>query len=351
MSVSDINDEGDIPKIAEMLYHLYPLEGLYFTVNSLLRTLDSIDSLFPDASVENKLEMGHVLKMEIIAKFCHFAENLGALIISFNDSYSNAQEEHIGLFNTLGNYQPSEVIDLYEKIETQDMDYIAKFVGYPPLEIQDDYTRKILENSCFIVKEKITQIARSYLDLRILYNAYKHGYRIVFGKDQNSNSSFVFLDKHNKQKMMILDDSKFDEIKLSIKYVRNLMSSILKNHVAREDFEKEGKRPNKVENIQIWLRKGEPKHDPMKTNLLYTSRGEQLKIDEEIGDRIYEKYKKDLEKNHLGKLVGIDIDEEKVIGIAESIEEIRKILHESGTSGKKRIRKIGADPKTGMKKW
>ncbi|GKS66723.1 hypothetical protein YTPLAS73_02700 [Nitrosarchaeum sp.] len=58
--------------------------------------------------------------------------------------------------------------------------------------------------------------------------------------------------------MMILDDSKFDEIKLSIKYVRNLMSSILKNHVAREDFEKEGKRPNKVENIQIWLRKENP---------------------------------------------------------------------------------------------
>lgn len=351
MSISDINDEGDIPKLAEMLYHLYPLDGLNFTVNSLLQTLDSLDSLFPVASVEDKLRMRHVLKLEIIAKFCHFAENLGALIISFSDSYSSAEEEHIGLFNTLGNYQTSEIIDLYEKIETRNLNYIAKFVGYGPLDIQDDYSRKILENSCIIVKEKLEQIAKSYLSLRGIYNAYKHGYRLVVGKDQNENSSFAFLDKNNKQKLMVIDETKFNEIKISISHIRNLILSILDNHIAREEYERKGERHGRLEKMKIWKRKDEPKHDSTKTKIMFTARGEQLRKDEEKGDKIYEKHKEELEKNHLGKLVGIDLDEEKIVGVGESIEEIRKILHDSGTSGKKRIRKIGSDPKTGMDKW
>lgn len=351
MSISDINDDTDIAKFADMLYHLYPIDGLNFTVQSLLHTLDSLDSLHPKASEEDKARMTHVLKLEIITKFCHFAENLGAVIISFNDTYNSAQEEHIGLFKTLGNYEPSDIIKMYEKIETYSSNSVARFVGYPPLDIQDDYTKAILENSCSIVKEKLEQIAKSYLNLRIIYNAYKHGYRIIVGKDQNGNSSFAFLDKNEKRKMMIIDDEKFTEVKTSIHYVRNLIYSILENHIAREKYEKIGKRQSRINNIQIWKRKNEQEHDSTKTNMTYTTRGEQLKIDEEKGDKIYERHKSELEKNHLGKIVGIDIDEEKVIGIADSIDEIRKILHNSESSGKKRIRKIGLDPKTGMDKW
>lgn len=327
-----------------MLYHRYPYDGLGFTIDALLQMRKSLSSFYPNSSEEEQVKRAQVLKLEIIMKFCHYAENLAAVAITFNKKFDSSEEEMIALFEKIYEYHVSQVIDFYNQIPKCDLHFIAKFLGYSPIQLQNEDGKKKIQDSCEVAKKELEIIAKNYLEFRLLYNAYKHGYRVFPGKDQNKQDAFSFIDK-GVQKITTANDNVFDEITRSSRHIEKTFQLIL-NHSARAGFEKRGERNVPIDLKFFVKEKGLP-HDPNAV-IMYPSRGKKREKDIADRERVYEKFKQELESQHLEKIVVFDLDEEKILGISETLDESVKIMHESASTGRKSIRKIGLDDKTGI---
>ena len=144
--------------------------------------------------------MRQILRLQAITKFCQQAENLAAFAIAFLSSYDDEEHETVGIFNKISKYSIGEIVNFYANINRRNTDYIAKFCGYPPLNVQIHKAKSFFELSCKNMKGILEHIGEIYIELREFYNAYKHGYRIFLGKD----TSRVYLDLLNKQRLQVL---------------------------------------------------------------------------------------------------------------------------------------------------
>ncbi len=346
MPTYDVNDDKEIPTLAEVLYKNYQYDGLGFTIDALLQIKKSISSFYPQSPKSEQDKMVQVIKLEIIMKFCHFAENLAAVAISFNKKFDSNEEEMRSLFDQIYEYEVSDVIDFYKQIPTSDLHFIAKFLGYPPIKLQYEEARQKIEESCAIAKKELESIGKNYLEFRLLYNAYKHGYRLFPGIDKNKQQdAFGFIDKGGIQKITTADDTIFDEIIRSSKHIEGIFKIIL-NHAARAEMEKRGMRNVPLDLKFFVKKKGLPHNLNMK--IMFQARGERRKKNLTDRERIYEKFKQELEANHLEKIVVFDLDAETIIAVCETPEDAVKSMHESTSQGRKGIRKIGKDDKTGL---
>lgn len=343
MPTDNVNEDKKIPTLAEMLYYQYPYDGLDFTIDVLQQLRKSIPSFYPKVP-ELHEKMLQIIKLEIVMKFCHYAENLAAVAISFNKKFDSSEQEMLSLFDKIYEYDIFEVIDFYNQIPKCDLHFIAKFLGYPPIRIQSEKGREVIETSCVMAKKELEIIAKNYLEFRLLYNAYKHGYRLFPVKNQNKQDGFVFIDK-GIQKITTIDDNVFDEITRASRHIKKLFGLIL-NFAARAEMEKKGERNVPIDLKFFVKQKGLP-HDP-KTKIMYVARGERRKKNLEDRDRIYEKFKQELETKHMGKILVLDLDSEEIVAICETADNAVKVMHESTSPGRKNIRKIGSDDKTGL---
>lgn len=346
MSTIDFNENKEIPTFAEMLYYKYHYDGLDFSIDALQQLIKSIPTIYPKVPEQHE-KMLQIIKLEILMKFCHYAENLAAFAITFNEKYDSSEEEMLSLFEKIYEYEVPQVIEFYNKIPNCDLQFIAKFLGYPPIKLQNEDGMKKIETSCKIAKRELEIIAKKYLELRLLYNAYKHGYRIFPAKDQNKQDAYGFIYK-GKQKIITVNENEFDIIIRASRHIRKLFELIL-NHAARAEMEKRGERDIPIELKFFVEKKGLP-HDP-NAKIIFTARGEKRKKNLEDMNRIYEKFKQELETKHMEKFLVVDLDAQKILAICENIEEAVKVLHENTTSGRKSIRKIGSDDKTGIENY
>lgn len=347
MPTDDVKENKKIPTLAEMLYYRYPYDGLDFTINALQQLMKNIPSFYPKVP-ELHVKMLQIIKLEIIMKFCHYAENFAAVAITFNKKFDSSELEMLNLFDNIYKYQVKEVTKFYKKIPNCDLDLIVKFLGYPPIRVQNKTGRKAIEESCEIAKRELKIIAKNYLEFKPLYNAYKHGYRVFPGKDQNKQDAFGFIERvkqKGKQKITTADDKTFDEITRASRHIKKLFQLIL-NHAARAEMEKRGERNIPID-LKFFVKKKGLPHDS-KTKIMFTARGERRKKILAIRDRIYEKFKQKLETKHMGKFLVLDLDSEEIVAICETPDDAVKAMHESKSPGRKNIRKIGSDDKTGL---
>ncbi|MBI5378425.1 MAG: hypothetical protein HZA82_07370 [Thaumarchaeota archaeon] len=300
MPTYNVADDKEIPTLAEMLYKKYQYDGIGFTIDALLQIRKSIRSLYPQSPESEQDKMSQVIKLEIIMKFCHFAENLAAIAITFNKKFDSSEEEMRSLFDQIYEYGVSDVIDFYEQIPTCDLDFIAKFLGFPPIKLQNEEARQKIEESCEIAKKKLESIGKNYLEFRSLYNAYKHGYRLFPGIDKNrQQDAFVFIDKCGVQKITTADNTIFDEITGLSRQIEETFRIIL-NHAVRAEMEKRGLR-NMPMDFRFFKKIGGLPHNP-NVKIMFPARGERRKRNLVDRERIYEKFKLELETKHMEKI-------------------------------------------------
>jgi len=199
MPTNNVEEDKEITTLVEMLYYRYPYDGLDFTIDALIQLRESLPTFYPKTTEEEKVKMMQILKLEIIMKFCHYAENFGVVAITFNKKFDSSEKEMIGLFDKIYEYEVSEVIDFYNEIPKCDLHFIAKFLGYPPIRLQHEEGKKKIQESCEIAKKELEIIAKNYLEFRKLYNAYKHGYRVFPGKDEKNRMHLVLSIKGFKK--------------------------------------------------------------------------------------------------------------------------------------------------------
>ena len=343
----DIKDDpnNSVPLLAKMLYHDYGIGALQLADEAIGKALDFLPELFVNLPPEGRNAFRQVLELERIVKFCHIAENLGAIAVAFKRSFDDEKQEILGIFDAITSYRVNYVVDFYKFIQTRELQYVAKIVGYPILDLQRPGAKKILEISCRNIRDDLAKIGTLYEELRPLYDAYKHGYRLHFGSDNNSHYDvIVYVDIDKDQKVLALPDALKTRIHEKAALAFHIMNTIFESHKARVTFEATGTSQGPIK-VTIYRRKTDPRPAAEDMHLIYQTRGERLRKETEEGDKLYEQFREELEKNHMGKIVALDVDSKKIIALDYDLEKVRK---EIGTTGRIRIRKVGQDSKSGL---
>jgi hypothetical protein len=294
-----IIDKKKIPKTAEALYNGFNSDGLYFTLGAMRKIIDFIDELYPSSTSEQKMKMIQTLKLEITMKFCHLAENTAAYALAFKSSYSDSKEELRGIFDKLSGYGIGEIVNFYDTLSKRRIDYFAKFIGYPHFDLQESATRKILRSSCRTVKSELKEVAKLYKQFRLLYNAYKHGYRVLVGKDQ---------------------------------------------------YGLDGKSGDKV-NISIIRRQKDPSPNSQGLTVMFPSRVKRLEMEKQESHTIYSKLMKNKEQQNLGKIVAIDLDAKQIVKMDYDLRKVIAAIKATNSANRIEIRRIGIGKKLSIETY
>ncbi|MEX0655917.1 MAG: hypothetical protein WD154_00005, partial [Nitrosopumilaceae archaeon] len=344
MGIFKINDEGELPSLAEMLYKAFSVDAIYFMIDANQKLILFVDELFGKSSSQERELMIKVLKLETIIKYCLLAETLAAISLTFTYSYSDNKKEMVGLFTKISEYEVHQVTDFYEKIKSRDLQYVAKIAGYPPLIMQQNDTKTTLERSCELIRDYLKNIGEFYLEFRLIYNAYKHGYRIFYGKnDSDGSPAFGFIEKKGNQHALVVTDDQYNEILKRSRYSKDILKMILDNHNQRAEYENSGESSL---DIKITIMRMPSEKRPAEPTLIWPRRGELAEKEKEEGNVLYEKFKDNLEKDHYGKIVVLDLDSKEILGVEENVESAMTLSFQSNSSGRRSIRKIGDDAKT-----
>jgi hypothetical protein len=148
--------------------------------------MEFLHQLYPDKTKDELERMQQLLRLQAIIKSCQYGENLAAFVIAFLSTYDDENQEMLGMFNKISRYGIREIIGFYKNMIKRKNDYVAKFYGYPPLNLQFPKPRSFFELSCKNIKETLVEVGQLCIEFHEFYKVTKHGYRIFIGKDKNN---------------------------------------------------------------------------------------------------------------------------------------------------------------------
>ncbi len=129
------------------------------------------------------------LFIEILMKFCKIAEDIGAMLTSYDTESINFTYKYI-------HYGVGDVINFYDSLNLNN-DQILNYFNYPTYE-EDSTLNLKLQDSARHIKVCLRFAKENYLELRELYNAYKHGFRINISQQGHLIEKKLNLDYEEK---------------------------------------------------------------------------------------------------------------------------------------------------------
>jgi hypothetical protein len=343
------NPSSNVSALAESLYKLNHHQAIEFEINAITKIADFLPELYPYAPPDESKKMREILNIWLLAKFCHYAENVAAYALSFLISYEDERDEIQGVFKKIIKYNMGEITDFYTHIDKRDDAYIAEFLGYPSVELQNDVTKQILRESCGTIKELMSKIATNYKELYGFYSAYKHGYRVMSGHLDGSIDIMAYVGGDGEQYYFEVYNNDIQEIRKLSRDCSSILDCIFENHRQRTLRESIGSEYK----VQIkTIMKDASNYKKENLSMLYPTRGERKKDEELQADRIYaELIGHDMETKHQGKIVAIDFDNVKIICMDYNPRVVIDRVHNRESSGRVRIRRVGKNKGTGIKIW
>jgi hypothetical protein len=241
MSNDDIPNPLKEMTMTQLLYEHYGLDWIKYVIDMHRHLLPSLDKFLPkEDPIRNKKIA--IFRYEIIARFCHFAESLGALIRAFylikkdkSSSTSLTNEHPIQILDLVSKYYPGDIPKFYEELKTDIGDQnLIKIFGYDYIDNTQHYN--IITNSIKNIKKILNdEISPCYLYLKESYNAYKHGYRIWPAIEYGFNSEFIlYRDKYSSSTLSFPDITSWNEFKE--KYVimtHDIALDAITNHLSQ----------------------------------------------------------------------------------------------------------------------
>jgi hypothetical protein len=177
----------------------------------------------------------------------------------------------------------------------------------------------------------------------LLYDAYKHGYRVSFAKNENCVDSFAFFDKDMIQQYVQVSEDNLDKIRRRVKSCQELFKIIFASHKETIAYEKGGSLHNALITIHSYTKAADPKPAEGDLEFRYPTRGA---IDEECrkkGGALFANLNEQLEKNYHGKIVAIDIDEKSIVASDYELDKVIKAMHQSNSTGRIMMKRIAKD--------
>lgn len=292
------------------MYEYYSWDARIFIVEQIKRILDD-PATFISMSAPLRDKARGLLILELVARFCESAEDLGAFCISFATELYMDSISPQEVWNRFAQYQTGDVVNFYRDISKRRPEYFANLLGYPPLQLQENKARMILLRSCKQLAGYMTTVAETYMNLRELHNAYKHGMRVFFGNLNVSGTqsiSIAYVDDEANVKLMAFPPNLVQEIyELGVQLGR-VLGAILRWHNIRIRVTKTG-------SIQVpapVFGRGEDKKKELGM-LVFPTMLETRDILVKEGEKIAVERDEDVAKIDRGHVIAIDLDSREIL--------------------------------------
>jgi hypothetical protein len=183
---------------------------LLYDNNSIIILYESIELLeilrnqFKYQNPKNVERRNGMLICDLIIKYCMYSETLGATINGFEQSNKLIKPSSTIVLRHLRDFEVSEVSKFYQRITSMDYKHLAEDVrsklvyafGYK------EFERTRVEKTILNIFHLLKEIAGVYLFYVKSYNAYKHGHRVWYGFNLNTQrtNSLLYIEREYKPK-------------------------------------------------------------------------------------------------------------------------------------------------------
>lgn len=186
---------------------------LYFPSEVLKRVLsEKFEEVFPEFKNDPDT-IDHAkwtLRIEVIGKFCQLSEILAAHLLA-SEKTGNNFKSYEGYASKLIEYNVGDAVNFYSRIKSITDPELVTIMGYPKLEKQKAKEKTWLERSLFELGIDLELIGDEYAKFKDLYNAYKHGCRMLHPKTATMDGEAAGLIMFLTQKSAI---TKGGEVKM-----------------------------------------------------------------------------------------------------------------------------------------
>lgn len=213
---------------ANDLFYSYPAyDAIDFEIQSILKLVDNYKSYFESVNKNNKHGKEAIEKREkkiliimLLNKVVHYMETLGAVSlailatkseISYERYNKNVEKEMF--ISRLSLYDVGDVVNFYRDIQNRSNKYLYRLFGYPPPVFQTSEINLVLEESCKNLSGLLYNIGSYYSRHIDLYNAYKHGYRIMILDMVNGKEGIIIKEENNNSVVCYFEDNEIAALK------------------------------------------------------------------------------------------------------------------------------------------
>ena len=334
MNFSEVDDSNK-PQMNDIFYNFPSYDGLFFEIESVHKSLIFYQDLFvtDNASNEHGKEAVEererkVLLIMLVNKVIHYMETLGAIALSIISTKSkrtyerfNKTEEKERFVVSLSTYNVGDVVNFYKEIGKRRDSYLYSFLGFPPAVFQSNDINLFLSDCCKNIASLLNEIGTYYINHIDIYNAYKHGYRIVIPEFLGTNKNgFVLIKEDNKPVVCTFEDKEIDILMKYAKWCYDILAVIYNNN-KKSMYVESSKRVN-LEGKILMDPKVYSSHLKKIGKIVFnyptTNEEKDLLIKEQdiiLGNIV------DL-KRYLHQWIIVDLDEEKIVGSAKTMREI-----------------------------
>ena len=171
-----------------------------------------------------------VFCIEIVSSVIHFTEVYTARIIGMRKD---------NLYDYLEEYRPKEIKKFYENVGKLTEEDIAHLIQlpYPFAGFKEKTLQLACEKAVKITRKNLTMISKFFLKHYLLYNAYKHGFRINILKNPDNTNDFLILyndelGKMNEENLLRLEEN-IEDIWDHFMFMSNSLDGIENNYKNR----------------------------------------------------------------------------------------------------------------------
>jgi len=232
--------DGNLHSPPEILYQFYPSDARKFITSCLKEILDKPPPRFRELPIPLQRKAKGLLILELVAKFCETAEDLAAFAVAFaTELYMEALSPE-DVWKRLADYEPGDVVHFYRDIRKRHPKYFVNLHGFPPLDLQKDANRLEMLRSSKQLAAYLGQVSDMYMDLRELYNSYKHGMRVFVVTDTDLRTgrkvpALSYVDRTGKLKAIAFPSEGVEELYTWCIRLGNMLETILGWHKVRLD--------------------------------------------------------------------------------------------------------------------
>jgi hypothetical protein len=242
--------------IDEIFVNNYMYDALEYCIDILKKLIDSYNAILKEPTTRSTISFEdkelydkklNILRYEIIARVCHYAENLGAFGYAFMKS-----DQIKDVYNLVCNYKVNWVVDFYDPFLHSDnviltdlqKARIKRVFAYP--QPTTKLSKRRIDSSIVNIKKLLSEIGSVYIGVsdpkfKESYNSYKHGYRILSSKDNKNKIEVIIYVTQDGRLSYIPVDHKSMSIILDIKkYCRILLEIMLTNNRVRNNLARRG---------------------------------------------------------------------------------------------------------------
>jgi hypothetical protein len=186
----------------EVLYRYYSYDSLHYIIDLFKGFYHTykINAHDKDPLFDKKCS---ILKFEVVAKFCHYAEVLGAFVYPCHTANPNLNSEDI--LENLSKYYVWEIDQFYSAfnssytLDNTKRNNFKQLFGYNQI-TSGQRADQFVDNFLVNIVKVLNAIGEFYNFWRY---SYKHGYRLWFGDEYKQKLNVVsYLKKYNKSSQL-----------------------------------------------------------------------------------------------------------------------------------------------------